>query len=401
MKVIVVGAGFAGLAAADELQRSGLDVEVFEARNRVGGRVHSFPFGGAVAERGAEFILPGNEVVLATAERLGLSLLRKGTPYGDREPKGGLAVTRAEVAQAVAEIASRPLPDGAHTLADALGRYGLPAGVTEAIRARIEVSCAYPAEDLAASVLEEGAAAFGQFDTYTVQGGNDRIAQELAAGLGERVHLASPVRRIAWGESQIRLRAGSHVAVGDAAVLAVPATALSAMSFDPPLPPEKAATVREVRYGQAAKLFVPLRTPAPPSATLSVPGRFWCYTQLGADGEPLRFVAAFAGTPSALEALDVRSGPERWVTALRSLRPDLELDPAGAQISTWAEDPWARGAYSAASATSPIETETLAAAVGPLAFAGEHTAGAWHGLMEGALRSGARAAQQVLQTSVR
>ena len=111
------------------------------------------------------------------------------------------------------------------------------------------------------------------------------------------------------------------------------------------------------------------------SATLSVPGRFWCYTQLGADGEPLQFVAAFAGSPSALEALDVRSGPARWVTALESLRPDLELDPAGAQISTWAEDPWARGAYSAASATAPIETETLAAAVGPLAFAGEHTAG--------------------------
>jgi monoamine oxidase len=334
--------------------------------------------------------------VLATAERLSLPLVRKGTLYGDRELKGDRAVTRAEVAQAVAEIASRPLPDGARTLADALGRYGLPAGVAEAIQARIEVSCGYPAEDLAASVLEEGAAAFGQFDTYTVQGGNDRIAQELAAGLGERVHLASPVRRIAWGESQIRLRAGSHVSVGDAAVLAVPATALSAMSFDPPLPLEKAATVREVRYGQAAKLFVPLRTPAPPSATLSVPERFWCYTQLGADGEPLRFVAAFAGSPSALEALDVRSGPERWVTALRSLRPDLELDPAGAQLSTWAEDPWARGAYSAASATAPIDTDTLAAAVGPLAFAGEHTAGEWHGLMEGALRSGRRAAEQVL-----
>ena len=61
---------------------------MFEARNRVGGacRFRSR----RVAERGAEFILPGNEVVLATAERLGLSLVRKGTPYGDREPKGGV-----------------------------------------------------------------------------------------------------------------------------------------------------------------------------------------------------------------------------------------------------------------------------------------------------------------------
>jgi monoamine oxidase len=130
-----------------------------------------------------------------------------------------------------------------------------------------------------------------------------------------------------------------------------------------------------------------------------VPERFWCYTQLGADGEPLHFVAAFAGTPGALEALDVRSGPERWVAALQRLRPDLDLDPAGAQIAAWTEDPWARGAYSAASATAPIDTETLISPVGPLAFAGEHTAGAWHGLMEGALRSGARAAQQVLQSA--
>jgi monoamine oxidase len=209
------------------------------------------------------------------------------------------------------------------------------------------------------------------------------------------------VRRISWGKGEVRMRAGARLAVGDAAVLAVPAATLCAMSFDPPLPPAKAAAVREVRYGQAAKLFVPLRTPAPPSATLSVLERFWCYTQLGAGGERLPFVAAFAGSAGALEALGVRSGPDRWIAALKRLRPDLELDTSGAQMSTWSEDPWARGAYSAASATAPIDTEVLVDVVGPLAFAGEHTAGGWHGLMEGALRSGVRAAQQVLQTSPR
>jgi monoamine oxidase len=401
VRAIVVGAGFAGLAAADELQRAGVDVEVYEARNRVGGRVHSFPFAGAVAERGAEFILPGNEAVLAAVERHGLALVRKGTRYGDREPRGGEPVTRAEVAEGIERIASQAPDPEATTLAGALASYRLPPGVAEAIRARIEVSCAYPADDLAASVLAEGAAAFGQFDTYTVEGGNDRIARAIAARLGDRIHLACPVRRITWSEHEVRLRAGARVAVGDAAVLAVPAGTLDAMSFNPPLPPDTTAAVREVRYGQAAKLFVPLRTPAPPSATLSVLERFWCYTQLGADGEPLPFVAAFAGTHAALEALDVRSGPDRWVEALRRLRPDLDLDPAGAEISTWADDPWSRGAYSAASATAPIATEALVGVVGPLVFAGEHTAGGWHGLMEGALRSGIRAAQELLQSSAR
>jgi monoamine oxidase len=401
MKAIVVGAGFAGLAAAARLAEAGVEVEVFEARDRVGGRVWSVPFAGAVVERGAEFILPGNQTVIMTTGRLGLSLVRKGTQYGDREPRGGTPVTGEQVAEAIGRVASASAPIGAATLRGALDAHGLAPGVAEAIQARIEVSCAHPADDLDASVLREAGAAFGRFDTYSVEGGNDRIARATAADLGERVHLASPVRRVAWDERGVRIRAGSHLAVADAAVIAVPAAAFAAISFDPSLPDEKVAALRGVRYGQAAKLFVGLTSPAAPSATLSVPDRFWCWTQVGADGDPAPFVGAFAGTPGALERLSVRTGPGPWLAALHSLRPDLELDPAGALISTWEDDPWARGAYSVPSASAPIETEALIRPVGPLVFAGEHTAGEWHALMEGALRSGVRAAQQLLQAAER
>ncbi len=393
-----MGAGFAGLAAADELHRAGVEVTVLEARDRVGGRVWSMPFAGATIERGAEFILPGYRTMIATADRLGLRMVRKGTLYGDREPRGGEPVTREEVAEAMAEIVSDPdRATGARTLIDALAAYPLDPAVAEAIRARIEVSCAYPADDLAGSVLKEGAAAFGSFDSYTIEGGNDRIAQGIASSLEDRVRLMSPVRRLAWGEEEVRARAGTHVAVADAAVVAVPAALLGSITFEPPLPSALASATRAVRYGQAAKLFVALRAPAPPSATLSVPGRWWCYTQFGADGGPGPFVAAFAGSPGALERLEARAGPARWLAELGRLRPDLELDPDTALVSTWDEDPWARGAYSAESAASPIDTAALTRSPGRLAFAGEHTAGSWHGLMEGALRSGVRAAQQLLQ----
>jgi monoamine oxidase len=399
MKAIVVGAGFAGLAAADELHRAGVEVTVLEARDRVGGRVWSVPFAGGVVERGAEFILPGYKALFGIVERLGLPLVRKGTLYGDREPRGGGPVTREQVRDAVARIASEPSrAEGARTLADALATYRVDPAVAEAIRARIEVSCAYPADDLVGSVLKEGAAAFGPFDSYTIEGGNDRIAREFAAALADRVRLMSPVRRIAWSENEVRARAGAHVAVADAAVIAVPAALHGSITFEPSLPPEMTAATRAVRYGQAAKLFVALRAPAPPSATLSVPGRWWCYTQLGADGRPAPFVAAFAGSPGALERLEVNAGPERWLTELASLRPDLKLDAGTALVSTWQGDPWARGAYSAESATSAIDNATLTRRVGPLSFAGEHTAGPWHGLMEGALRSGVRAAQELLQS---
>ncbi len=254
------------------------------------------------------------------------------------------------------------------------------------------MSCAYPAGDLAASVLSEGAGAFGDFDSHTVDGGNDRIARALAEGLEAGVRLSSPVSSVAWRDREVRVIAGGQETVADAAVITVPASVLHSISFDPPLPAAKAA----VRYGQAAKLFVALRSPAQPSQTLSVDERFWCYTQVGGDGEPLPCVGAFAGSPGALERLEVAAGPERWIESLARLRPDLDLDVGRTLLCTWADDPWVRGAYSAHSATLPFDTEALRRPVGPLFFAGEHTAGAWHGLMEGALRSGARAAAEVL-----
>jgi len=402
VRVIVVGAGFAGLAAADALLRNGVEVSVLEARDRVGGRVWSVPFYGAVVERGAEFILPHDRTVIAVAGRLGLPLVRKGTLYGQREPRGGSrAVSAADVAVAMARIGDQPPRLAGVTAARALAGQMLEPGVREVIVARLEVSCAYGFDDLDAAVLSEGAAAFGDFDTWTVDGGNDRIAREIALGLGTAVRLSAPVSRVAWRERSVRVVVGEEESVADAAVIAVPASVLDSIHFDPPLPAETADAVGPVRYGQAAKLFVALNAPAPPSQTLSVPDLFWCYTQLGVDGNPRRYVGAFAGSPVALARLAVDSGPDRWLGALARLRPDLDLDFDRVMLSTWADDPWVHGAYSVRSASSPLRSEDLARSVGPLYFAGEHTAGEWHGLMEGALRSGFRAAAQVLETARR
>jgi monoamine oxidase len=131
---------------------------------------------------------------------------------------------------------------------------------------------------------------------------------------------------------------------------------------------------------------------------MSIAGSFWTYTQLGADGEPAPFLVSYAGTRAAIEALGGSEAPERWVADTLALRTDLDLDvdPAAALLSSWDDDPWVRGSYSARSLTSPIRDDDLQRPIGPLFFAGEHTAGAWHGLMEGALRSGGRAAEQLL-----
>ncbi len=394
--VVVIGAGFAGLSAADALRTAGVEVTVFEARDRVGGRVWSVPFGeNTMVERGAEFILPGNTAVEGMAERFDLPLVRKGTPYGRREPTGDEAVPQAELEAAFDRIA-QGVEGSAGTVADAIDALGLPQPLAALIRARIEVSMGHPADDLLAEVLGEGAATFGDFDSYTVAGGNAMIARALAVELGEAVHLSSPVRRVTWSPDGVTAYTDDGERSADAAVIAAPASVLGEIAFDPPLEGATADALASVRYGQNAKLFVALRGPSPPSAIMSVRERFWTYTQLDAEGEPTPVVTGYAGTMPAVEALAAPDDPGGWIDAVAALRPDLDMNPEGAFVSTWHDDPWVRGAYSARSVSSPLRDADLVRPIGSLHFAGEHTAGDWHGLMEGALRSGKRAAEQLL-----
>ena len=247
-------------------------------------------------------------------------------------------------------------------------------------------------------MLDEGASTFGDFDNHTLAGGNMRLADALAAELGHAVHLSSPVRRMRWSSDGVAVATDDGEVEAEAAVVAIPTLPLADVEFDPPLEGATAKALRSVTYGQNSKLFLRLRAAAPPSAIMSVAGHFWTYTQRGADGEAAPFLVGYTGTAAAIEALGGGEEPERWVAAVLSLRSDLDLDPdpGSALLSSWHDDPWVRGSYSARSLSSPIHDEDLARPIGPLFFAGEHTAGEWHGLMEGALRSGRRAAGQVL-----
>lgn len=183
-------------------------------------------------------------------------------------------------------------------------------------------------------------------------------SREIAGDLGEAVHLGTPVERIAHSPHGVTAAVGGAVLDADAAAIAVPATVLGRIAFDPPLPGWKADAVTAVRHGQAAKLFLPLARPSAPSATLSVPGRFWTYTQLDPAGAPLPVACSFAGSPPAVERLDHST----WPDLVRELRPDLDFE-AGAEpvLSSWADDPWALAAYSAHSLAHPPDDAALAA----------------------------------------
>jgi monoamine oxidase len=398
VRAAVIGAGLAGLAAGEALAGAGWEVEVLEARDRVGGRTWSQRLpNGATVEMGAEFILPGNTEVRALATELGLGLWDKGMRYGKREPRGGLGVSESELNEGVAAVAAALAElDGRPSARELLDSLAIAAGAREAILARLEISTASPADQVPAIDMA-GLAHIDDQQAPSVAGGNQGLSIALAERLPTPVALGDPVETVMWrpGEVRVRTQAGREVDA-DGCVVAVPASVEDRIRFKPELPPAKVEAFARVRYGHAAKLFVPLAEPVAPGAVMNVPERWWCWTATGADDAPMPLVSCFAGSAPALERLELGGGPGRWLESLAAVRPELPLEPEGAVLAVWDDDPWVRAAYSVA--PSPPLAAALAEPVGPLAFAGEHTAGPYHALMEGAIRTGRRAAADLARS---
>jgi monoamine oxidase len=400
-EVIVVGAGFAGLAAAGELARAGLDVVVVEARDRVGGRVWSAnlesPDGTmCVIERGGEFVLAGYETLRALADSYGLALADTGMSYYVREPRGIPGLDATALGRAGMSVARAAENRNRDTVMDAIGAAHLPPALAEAVRARVEISCALEAERLRPAVLAH-VASFEPLPSHRVAGGNQRLAEAMATAVGgDRVKLGTPVRALDRHGPRIKVIADGTGIEADHVLLALPLPVLRELPIDPPLPDFKRHALASVEIGQAAKLHLPLAAATEPSAVMSVPDRFWCWTALDSDGRVAPVINCFAGSPSALERLAIAAGATTWTALLRDLRPELALIDSGPVLTTWQDDPCARGAYRA-DGLAHVDEADLEAPVDGLHFAGEYAAGEWSGLMEGALRSGLRAAGEIIQ----
>ncbi len=390
MRAVVVGAGLAGLAAADELARAGVEVVVLEARDRVGGRVWSQELpNGAVVEMGAEFILPGEDVILGLVERFGLGLWDKGMRYGDREPRG-VDVDRAGVL-AAAEVVRIALEERGEeaarmSAADFLRALPIDPAAREAILSRCELSAANTSDLVSAAALAH-LAAVADDACPSVAGGNQRIALALAAELGPAVRLRAPVDRVVWGDGGVTVTAAGGEVDADVCVVAAPASVLSRIAFDPPLPERVAAAVAGVVYGHAAKLFVPLREPAPPSAVLSVPGRYWTWTANGAAGRVQPVVSAFVGSAPRSGSTARDRGPGD-VDRLGCAPPSRSGSRAGGRDALHlGRRPVDRRRLLDLDAGG-LDRRPAREPVGPLVFAGEHTAG------RVGLADGGRAAQR-------
>ena len=402
MRVVVVGAGFAGLMAAWRLTQGGCEVVVLEARDRVGGRVWSQELipgdPRTVIERGAEFVLDDYDVLGGLLAELGLELAGTMMSYYQREPRDGAPVSAAAVSECAAWVAAAAAaaPPGT-SLAEVAARWaGAPAAVA-AYLSRMETTEGVSAGQLSAAVAKDATAGFGARPSWRVAGGNQQVATVLAGRLGPAVRLASPVRAVQHDHRGVHLATAAGTVTGDAAVIAVPMAVLRWLPIVPALPGRQRAAWQRSGLAHNAKLHMPLNRPAPASAVQSVPGRFWTWTAADTTGQVQPVLHAFAGTEHGLSALAVADGPATWAALAAALRPELDADQARAVLTTWNDDPWAGESYSADTLNAaPGDPDILAAPAGRIHFAGEHTAGHWAGLMEGALRSGQHAADEVL-----
>ncbi len=386
----MIGAGFAGLAAADALAARGAEVTVLEARDRVGGRVWSQHLAnGALVEMGADFFEDDHATLHGLVRRFGLTVTGRGMAYATREPRG-VDTTAEAVAAAAARVRA------AGTVVEALAAAPITEAEREAIRARVEVSCGHDAAEIDAAVLAGFGSSFDGAESRRILEGNGAIAAGLARAVGSRVRLQTPAEAVAWTESGVRVRTPAGEVTADAAIVALPAAVLKTLPFDPPLSAAKRDVLAALPIAQAAKLFVAARAPTAPSAVLSVPERYWTWTARGANGNVTPVVNCFAGSAAALRRLEVDDGPATWVESLRRLRPDLSLDADDLLLSTWTEQ-WSRGVYAVhTGALGTDDWDALTRREGPLVFCGEHTRSDHSGLMEGALRSGLRAADEAL-----
>ena len=396
-RVVVIGAGLAGLHAGWRLHLAGIDVIVLEARDRVGGRVWSQATADAtIVERGGEFIAPDQEAVRGLCAELGLTLIAHGFSFDRRPTPGQPAPTAEQLRTALAATRARVAARGE----DFPAAEAVTARTADAVSVirRVETSLTVSLRDASARRLFAGGD-HGYDPAVRVRDGNQAIASKLADRLSWRVRLRTPVTAVVQdGSDGVEVRcAGGEILTAALAVVTVPLPLLSELVRG--LPPAIVAAASRTGFGDAAKLHVPIGAPACPTAVASPAALWWCWTSLAPGGDQSTPVlSAFAGGTGAIAAVGAADGADAWRAQVLALRPDV-VPPAGdALVTHWGAEPWTRGSYSAPRVgLTRADDAAWLQPFGSVVLAGEHTAGEQAGTMNGAAASGARAAASVLQ----
>jgi monoamine oxidase len=451
--VVVIGAGFAGLTAALQVAQAGKSVIVLEARDRVGGRsLNATIPGGDVTERGAAFIGPTQDHIAKLASDFGVGTfptydtgknvyVRDGnrSTYSDTGPTGtapldpvilpDLTVDVALLDQMATQIdvnspwtAQRASEWDSQTLESWINSHSLLPQFRELIPAATrpifgaeprELSLLFTLFYIAASGNEQNVGTFERnFNTRMgaqqdrFEGGTQLIALRVAQRLGKkRVLLKQPVQRIVQNAQGVVVQT-KHLRVrAKRVIVAMPPTLAGRIDYQPDMTADRDQLAQRLPQGNLTKVAAVYDRPFWRDAGLTgtavstdgfVNATFDDTPQSGSPGVVFGFVGGDQSrTFNAMSPADRKAAVIAQFTQFFG-------SPAGNPIyyleSNWAGERWSRGCPVGIAGPGVLTAygPALRAPVGRIHWAGTETSTYWNGYMDGAVRSGERAAAEVL-----
>ena len=443
-KIIVVGAGLAGLTAANTLFENDIDVLVVEASDRVGGRTLSRNApSDVVLDMGAQWIGPGQYGIARMLKEFGLSTARthadgdnifhfegllqrfKGINPGLKEDVlNDVSQVQGQLDQ-LASLIDCNAPwssDGALELDRTTlwqwltGSAQTPGGLRFMTCLAEGIWAVHPSQISllhalfyvnSAGGFDKLASCEGGAQQDFIVNGSQQLSERIADKLKRRVVLNNPVTRIDQFGNALRVTYGNNSIVADRAIVAVPPPLISTIRFEPPLPSARDTLNQRSPMGHVIKFSAVYRT------------AFWreddlCGQVVSDDGlVRLTFdsspsegrpgvLTGFIEADNALLALRLTAADrtKAVVECLSLYFGHRARDYIGYEEKCWDEAPWTRGGYG--SVPGPGVLTAVGTAVrdpyGHVHWAGSETATIWNGYMEGAIQSGLSSARRVLET---
>jgi monoamine oxidase len=440
--VVVVGAGFAGLAAAKALRAAGLEPLVIEARDRVGGRTCPGSIAGLTIDLGGMWVGPTQTALDALAREHGVktypqylagkSAIELNGKWHSSEGEDYLALLSLPVKLDVAQLVYRltalsdsinPDSPWTHPKAAAFDAMTMQTWLDEhthtdgamsfmvsLIRA---VFCADPG-DLSflfclfylksGGNLEELTTSKNGAQQRLFVGGVHQLSQRMTDQLGERVILNSPVTDIAQDADEITATCPDATFRAKALIIAIAPALAGRINYSPLLPHKRDALTQRMPMGSVIKVWIAYATPFWRRRGFS--GLFSSDTaafgpafDVTPPGTANGIIAGFFDARNSVE-WSARTTEQRRAEVIRCLTGAFGLE-AGAPLEyvekNWTQERYSLGCYTGMLGPGALTQfgPTLRESVGRIFFAGTESSPIWAGYIEGALRSGARAAAEV------